>query len=543
MKNKVIIAMVGFGNIGSYFYKTLLKNKKLIALKTGKIPIIKYISAKNLKKNRKTKIPKSKWVKNSLSLVYLKDVDIIIELIGGSEGMAKKLVFSALKNKKHVITANKSLIAKYGDELSKIAEKNKVNLEYEASVAGGVPIIRSIKQGLIANKISKIYGILNGTTNFILSTMEKSGKPFNDVLSKAKKLGFAESNPVSDLNGNDAADKIKILSSLAFNKKISNEKILVEGIQNINLVDIIHAKSLGYKIKLLGISEIRKNKLVQRVHPCLVVKNSYIGNIDGVLNAIIVDGFPVGRSILQGEGAGPGPTTSAIISDLCSILRENINYPFGVSSLLRKRIQNFDISNHICSSYLRIEVKDIPGVLSSITKNFAKNHISIKNLIQLPDKKNKKADIIIITHENLEKDETILKLNSCKYYLSKEVTSLINLKFSPKLVFRIDRSIDEISNIEKLLRKEKVLSSEQNCSRFGVDMFLSLARERVYSPRRVQSHGWLRGLTSARPCWRLNSSWGRSINPRSRSRGLMLLTLGGLTSRNTPAYSGVLLLK
>mgnify|MGYP001351989592 FL=1 len=414
MKNKVIIAMVGFGNIGSYFYKTLLKNKKLIALKTGKIPIIKYISAKNLKKNRKTKIPKSKWVKNSLSLVYLKDVDIIIELIGGSEGMAKKLVFSALKNKKHVITANKSLIAKYGDELSKIAEKNKVNLEYEASVAGGVPIIRSIKQGLIANKISKIYGILNGTTNFILSTMEKSGKPFNDVLSKAKKLGFAESNPVSDLNGNDAADKIKILSSLAFNKKISNEKILVEGIQNINLVDIIHAKSLGYKIKLLGISEIRKNKLVQRVHPCLVVKNSYIGNIDGVLNAIIVDGFPVGRSILQGEGAGPGPTTSAIISDLCSILRENINYPFGVSSLLRKRIQNFDISNHICSSYLRIEVKDIPGVLSSITKNFAKNHISIKNLIQLPDKKNKKADIIIITHENLEKNFNKLLLNLSK---------------------------------------------------------------------------------------------------------------------------------
>ena len=406
--------MVGFGNIGSYFYKTLLKNKKLIALKTGKIPIIKYISAKNLKKNRKTKIPKSKWVKNSLSLVYLKDVDIIIELIGGSEGMAKKLVFSALKNKKHVITANKSLIAKYGDELSKIAEKNKVNLEYEASVAGGVPIIRSIKQGLIANKISKIYGILNGTTNYILSTMEKSGKPFNDVLSKAKKLGFAESNPVSDLNGNDAADKIKILSSLAFNKKISNEKILVEGIQNINLVDIIHAKSLGYKIKLLGISEIRKNKLVQRVHPCLVVKNSYIGNIDGVLNAIIVDGFPVGRSILQGEGAGPGPTTSAIISDLCSILRENINYPFGVSSLLRKRIQNFDISNHICSSYLRIEVKDIPGVLSSITKNFAKNHISIKNLIQLPDKKNKKADIIIITHENLEKNFNKLLLNLSK---------------------------------------------------------------------------------------------------------------------------------
>ena len=235
MLEKINIAIVGFGNIGSNFYKNLEKNKKNISIKTGKIPFIKYISAKNFKKKRNIKIPKSKWIKNYINLARKDDIDVVVELIGGSEGAAKKLVFSALKNKKHVITANKTLISKYGDELAHLAEKNNVNLEYEAAVAGGIPIIRSIKEGLIANKINKIYGILNGTTNYILSSMEKKNKSFSEILDKAKKLGFAETNPISDLNGSDSAAKLRILSSLAFNKSISKNKILTEGIQNINL--------------------------------------------------------------------------------------------------------------------------------------------------------------------------------------------------------------------------------------------------------------------------------------------------------------------
>ena len=414
MREKVNIAIVGFGNIGSYFYKLLKKNKNKISIKTGKIPLVKYISARNINKKRLVKIPKSKWIKNSLSLPLMDDVDIIVELIGGSEGVTKKLVFSALRNKKHVITANKSLIAKYGDELASLAEKNDVNLEYEASVAGGIPIIRSIKEGLIANKINKIYGILNGTTNFILSSMEDSRKNFSEVLSNAKKLGYAESNPISDLNGNDSAAKLRILSSIAFNKKISKNKILTEGIQNINLTDILYARKFGYKLKLLSISEIKMNKLSERVHPCLISNNSHLSNIDGVLNAVVIEGLPVGKSILQGEGAGPGPTSSALISDLCSVLRGNIKYPFGIFSKLRKPIAKFDVLKHISSSYLRIEVKDVPGVLSSITKNFANNKISIKNLIQNPDKKNKKASIIIITHKNLEKNYKNLFLDLIK---------------------------------------------------------------------------------------------------------------------------------
>ncbi len=418
---KINIAIVGFGNIGSYFYKTLEKSRNNIAFITGKLPVIKYISAKKLNKKRKVKIPKSKWIKNPMHLTTNKSIDIIVELVGGAEGIAKRVVFSSLKNKKHVITANKSLIAKYGDQLAFIAEKNKVNLEYEASVAGGVPIIRSIKDGLIVNKISKIYGILNGTTNYILSTMEKTGKSFSEVLDKAKKLGFAESNPMSDLDGSDAAAKIKILSSLAFNKTISKNDILMEGITNLNQIDLFHANNFGYKIKLLAISEIKNNKLIERVHPCLVLKSSYIANVDGVINAIVIDGYPIGTSILQGEGAGAGPTSSALISDLCSILRGNIKYPFGVSHSLRKKFVNFNILKHLCSSYLRIDVKDLPGVLSSITRIFTKNKISIKNLIQIPNKKKKIASIVIISHENAEENfkNLLSNLSNNKFVIKK----------------------------------------------------------------------------------------------------------------------------
>jgi len=312
-------------------------------------------------------------------------------------------------------------MAKYGNELAQLAESNNVNLEYEASVAGGIPIIRSIKEGLIGNKINKIYGILNGTTNYILSSMEIKNKSFSEILDKAKKLGFAETNPISDLNGSDSAAKLRILSSLAFGKSISENKILTEGIQNINLTDIKYAKNLGYKIKLLSISEIINNKLMERVHPCLIAKNSYIAKIDGVLNAVVVDGSPIGKSVLQGEGAGPGPTSSALISDLCSILKDELSFPFGISSKLRAKIKKFNILNHRCSSYLRLEVKDLPGVLSTITKNFSKNKISIKNLIQIPDKKNKKASIILITHENIEKNfnSLLLNLSKNKYVIKK----------------------------------------------------------------------------------------------------------------------------
>ena len=338
MKKKLNIAIIGLGNIGSNLYQYLIKNKILLSEKTNIIPNIIYISAKNKLKKRRFKIPNSKWINDPMIAVKDKNVDIIIELIGGSEGAAKRLVFNALKNKKNVVTANKALIAKYGNQLSKIAEKNKVNLEFEAAVCGGVPIIRTIKEGLIANKTNKIYGIFNGTSNFILSSMDKENLDFNSALNKAKKLGYAESNPSSDLNGDDVASKLKILTALSFNSFIDNKNISIEGIKSVDHTDINNANNLGYKIKLLGISEFLEKKVIQRVHPCLVKNTSYIANIDGVLNAVIVEGNPAGQTVIQGEGAGPEATTSALISDLSSVMRGNTKFPFVLADKERKKI-------------------------------------------------------------------------------------------------------------------------------------------------------------------------------------------------------------
>ena len=424
---KLNIAIIGLGNIGTYLFKYLKDNRKILTKKNNCLPIVKYVSAKNKNKKRNIKIHKNLWLNNYLNATKNKNIDLIIELIGGAEGPAKKLVFEALKNKKHVVTANKALIAKYGDALSKIAEKNSVNLEFEAAVCGGVPIIRSLKEGLIANKISKIYGIFNGTSNYILSSMDKQNKSFKEVLDNAKKLGYAESNPSADLNGDDVSSKLKILSSLCFNSFL-NDNIYVEGIKDIDKIDIDNANNLGFKIKLLGFAELMNNKIYQRVHPTLIKKDSYVASIDGVLNAVIVDGKPIGQTVIQGEGAGPTATTSALISDISSILRGNIKFPFSISSKERNKLKFENIDDRTFSAYLRFEVIDKPGVLSNITNIFSKNKVSIKRLIQNPDKNKKSSSIIVITHKS--KDRFLKKI-------IKEVSKKKYIKKKPKLI-RID---------------------------------------------------------------------------------------------------------
>ena len=403
MKNKLNIAIAGLGQIGIYLYNELITKKKDIENKTGRKINIVAISAKNKNKKRRFKINKNIFFRNPLDILKKRNIDILFECIGQSDGISKKIVENALKNKIHVITPNKELIAKHGDYLCKLAEKNKINLEFEAAVAGGIPILRTIKEGLATNKITKVYGILNGTCNYILSQMEKTKSSFKNVLASAQKLGYAEpGNPKFDLNGQDTLSKVKILSSLSFNKKISKGNYLMEGIENIDSKDFNMADQLGLRIKLLGITEIINNKLFERVHPCLVKKESYIGNVNNVMNAVILEGFPVGESILQGEGAGPGPTSSALMSDLLSILRGNIKHPFGVADKKRVKPDLYDVNNYENSLYIRFEVKDKPGVLSDITKKLAKHKISIQRLIQIPDNSKRKASIIIITHRTKE---------------------------------------------------------------------------------------------------------------------------------------------
>jgi homoserine dehydrogenase len=421
MKNEINIAVVGLGQVGIYLLNELNTKKKDIELKTGKKINVVAVSARSIAKKRRFKINKKIFYKNPLDIFNKTKVDILFEVIGLSDGISKKVVETALKNKIHVITPNKALISKHGDELAKLAEDNQVNLEFEASVAGGIPILRTIKEGLATNKISKVYGILNGTSNYILSEMESSRDNFANVLKKAQKLGYAEpGNPKLDLNGFDAFAKVRILSALAFNTKISKNKCLMEGVEKIELKDIEIANQLNLRIKLLGISELINNQIFETVHPCLVSKNSYIGNVSGVMNAVILEGKPVGETILQGEGAGPGPTSSSLLSDLLSILRGNIKKPFGIPSNKRKSIKCYNVDKYINSLYLRFEVKDKPGVLSTITNRLAKYKISVKRLIQTPDKKNNKATIVIITHKTNElnfknclsifkKDKNILK--------------------------------------------------------------------------------------------------------------------------------------
>ena len=429
--NKIVnVAVVGLGQVGNYLYNELIIKKKDIELKTGKRVNVVAISAKNINKKRKYKINRKIFYKNPFEIFKKEKVDILFEVIGQSDGVSKKLVETALKNKIHVITPNKALISKHGNNLAKLAEKNNVNLEFEASVAGGIPILRSIKEGLATNKLSKVYGILNGTSNYILSEMENSEQNFADVLKKAQLLGYAEpGNPKLDLNGFDAFAKVRILSALAFNSKISNKKCLMEGIEKIDLKDIKIANQLDLRIKLLGISELKNNQLFETVHPCLVSKKSYIGNVNGVMNAVILNGKPVGESVLQGEGAGPGPTSSSLLSDLLSILRGNIKKPFGVSVNKLKTLKTYNVNNYVNSLYLRFEVKDKPGVLSQITNRLAKYKISVKRLIQTPDKKNNKATIVIVTHKTTE-----LNCNSCLSIFKKNK----NILKSPTLIRLLD---------------------------------------------------------------------------------------------------------
>ena len=409
MNKTINIAIVGLGQVGVYLYNELKIKKKDIEFKTEKKINIVAISAQNKNKKRKFKIDKKIFYSNPLNIFKEKKIDILFECIGLSDGISKKVVETALKRKINVITPNKTLIAKHGDYLAKLAELNDVSLEFEAAVAGGIPIIRSIRDGLASNKINKIYGILNGTTNYILTEMEKSNEPFDKVLKKAQLLGYAEpGNPKLDLNGFDAFSKVRILSALAFNNQISKHKCIMEGIENIDIKDIRIANQLNLRIKLLGISEIVDGKLFETVHPCLVGKNTYIGNVNGVMNAVISHGKPIGESILQGEGAGPGPTSSSLLSDLLSILRGNINKPFGIQSIKRKKAKVLNNHEYTNSLYLRFEVKDKPGVLSTVTNRLAKYRISVKRIIQTPDKKNNRATIVIITHRTSE-----INVNRC----------------------------------------------------------------------------------------------------------------------------------
>ena len=398
MNKKINIGIVGLGQIGIYLYKELNLKKKDIEKKTGKIIKIVAISAKNKNKKRRFPISKKIFYKDPLLIFKKEKIDILFECIGLSDGISKKVVEAALKNRIHVITPNKALISKHGDNLSKLAEKNRVNLEFEAAVAGGIPILRTIKEGLATNRINKVYGILNGTTNFILSSMDFDKLDFDFALKKAQKLGYAERNPKADLAGFDVADKLRILSALCFNSTINYKNIYIEGINNIDQKDVQYSNQLGFKIKLLGLAEKNNNTIVQKVFPALVKNNSSTAKINGVLNNVVLEGKPIGSIEMIGEGAGPKATVSAISSDIISIMKGSIKLPLNTSIEEKNKYKFRDMLNESYESYLRFDlnVKNT-GLVQNIIRKIKKSGIFIQKYKKINFNSNKFFSLIIIT--------------------------------------------------------------------------------------------------------------------------------------------------
>ncbi len=405
MTNLVKIIVAGLGTVGSGVVQMLEKQRGIIEKKANcKIELVA-VADIDASKRRKLSLKKTSHFSDAMKMLSDTHANILVELIGGSSGVALKLCKTALGKGCHVVTANKAMLAHHGLELAKIAEKSNCQISCEASVGGGIPIIKALREGLVGNQFSKITGIFNGTCNYILTRMEKTKEGFMSVLKEAQKLGYAEANPAFDIEGVDTGHKLAILSSIAFGKKIDFQGIHIEGIKKIEFADISFANELGYKIKLLGIAKKTSKNIEQRVHPTLVPKNSILSNVDGVYNVILVKGNFVGNSIFIGQGAGSHPTASAIISDIIDLARGSKLPCFGRKLKELERTSTAKIENHVGAYYVRLMVKDKPGVFAKITNILKKKKISLKSVIQHDSRGEniKEIPIIFTTYDVKEK--------------------------------------------------------------------------------------------------------------------------------------------
>ena len=402
MTDALRIGIAGLGTVGAGTLAILQKNAALIAARAGRSITVTAVSMRDAKKKRDVTLDGIRIEADARALATATDVDIVVESIGGDEGIAKELVTAALENGKHVVTANKALIAKHGFALAMLAEKNKVVLAFEPAVAGGIPIIGALRNGLSANRILRLAGILNGTCNYILTTMEKEKRDFAEVLADAQKLGYAEADPSFDVDGIDTAHKVAILASLAFGAKPDFAAVHIDGIRRISLADIDYAASFGYRIKLLGIATMEDGKLLQRVNPCLVPVNSPLGVIDGPFNAVQVEGDAVGRVVFEGRGAGGGPTGSAVVADIIAIARGDAFPAFTVAADALAAMTPASLDAHEGCYYLRLSLKDEPGVLAEFTRAFAAEAISVHSITQRAIAKDNSAQVIVITHTTNE---------------------------------------------------------------------------------------------------------------------------------------------
>ena len=389
------VGILGLGTVGGGVVNVLQKNSKSIKRRTGVEIELVIAGVRDISKKRICDTKKIHLTEDPFEVVNHPDIDVVLELIGGF-GLAKELVEKAIHNGKHIITANKALIGNHGNELIKLANKKKVRFLFEASVAGGIPIIKALEQGLSANNVESVAGIINGTGNFILTDMKEKGRDFNDVLKEAQALGYAEEDPTFDIEGIDAAHKLSILAAIAFGTEIQFDKIYTKGISNISTEDILHATELGYTIKHLGIAKRAENGIELRVHPTLVPNNKLIAKVDGVMNAVMVKSDALGTSLYYGPGAGDEATASAVIADLNDIINnQTSNHTLGWKS--QQKIKVVDNNSIHSEFFLRLLVTDVKGVLAKVTGIFNDHNVSIEALIQKQVDENNNAHIAITT--------------------------------------------------------------------------------------------------------------------------------------------------
>ncbi len=401
------LGIAGLGTVGCGVVDILQKQRVMLSGRTRRELVVTAVSARDKTRERGIDLQGIAWEENTLNLAERADVDVVVELIGGAEGVARTLCEMALANGKHVVTANKALIAHHGESLAALSEAGNVQLMFEAAVAGGIPIIKLMKEGLAANRITKIIGILNGTCNFIVSTMERDKRDFGDVLAEAQALGYAEADPAFDIDGVDAAHKLCILSALAFSTAPAIDGISIEGIRHISAADIAAAEELGYRIRLIGVTEQTEKGIGLRVHPALLPEGSPVSEVDGVYNAVHVFGDAVGDMFIEGRGAGRGATASAVIADIMDIARGDVNRAFLAPVVELSRPTILPMRDHEGAYYLRLQVADHTGVLFALAKVFSAHTISVATFLQHAPKPDVEAesgvtDIILTTHPTQE---------------------------------------------------------------------------------------------------------------------------------------------
>jgi homoserine dehydrogenase len=403
MSAPVRIALAGLGTVGAGTVVLLRDNAKSIARRAGRKLEIVAVSARDKNRKRDIALDGIAWHDDAVSMASRPDIDVVVELIGGSEGVARRTVEAAIDHGKHVVTANKALLAHHGSNLAKRAESRGVFLGFEAAVAGGIPILKVLREGLAGNQVRRIYGILNGTCNYLLTQMGAQRCEFAEVLADAQRLGYAEADPSFDIDGIDTAHKLALLAAVAFGSNVDLDGIFVEGIRHVSARDIEYAAALGYTIKLLGVARPTAHGLEQRVHPCMVPQATPIAHVEGVFNAVVVEGDAVGRLMLEGRGAGAAPTASAVVADLIDIASGRGAPGFGMPASAMHESKTAPMARHYGAYYVRLMVSDQPGVIADVAAALRDEAVSMEQMLQRGRAPAGEAvPVVITTHETEE---------------------------------------------------------------------------------------------------------------------------------------------